>query len=82
MTHKAQFNCLLGTGMTITIDEVVKIYDKLQQNKIIGSKNYGKVPSTDNRRVFTWNMVHYIDLSGLWTFQFKLIDMFPWDSLN
>ena len=55
------------------IDAVVKEHDQCQRNKITGSKNYGKVPPTDDKGVPPWDTVH-VDLAGPWTVDFKLTD--------
>ena len=60
-------------GMSKRIDAVVKECDQCQQNKITGSKNYGKVPPTDDKGVPPWDTV-YVDLAGPLTVDFKLTD--------
>ena len=59
--------------MSKMIDAVVKECDQCQQNKITGSKNYGKVPPTDDKGVPSWDTVHVV-LAGPWTVDFKLTD--------
>ena len=55
------------------IDAVVKECDQCQRNKLTGSKNYGKVPPTDDKGVPPLDTVH-VDLVGPWTVEFKLTD--------
>ena len=55
------------------IDAVVIGCDQCQRNKITGSKNYGKVPPTNDKGVPPWDTVH-VDLAESWTVEFKLTD--------
>ena len=61
------------SGMAIMIDKVIKRCEKFQWNKITGSKNYGKVHPTHDRRVPPWNAIH-VDFGGPRIVPFKLTD--------
>ena len=57
--------------MSKMVDAVVKVCDQCKRNKITGSKNYSKVPLTDDKGVPPWDTVH-VDLAGPWTVEFQL----------